>query len=411
MSTTSTWPDRALYAALMQNPAHHFADPELQRATFARGRMGSIVSWNGARAIVFRATTPDGRICAVRFLINNDAAAGTRYDALSRYLSTNPVSSFVRTDWLGDGLRMGEDHFPVIKMQWVDGPRLDPYISEVVRGVDAVRALSNLADAWRQQCQALVVARISHGDIHAGNTLVLAQPGGPVEFRMVDYDNVWVPGLHAMSHEAGHPAYQHPRQPAARTGPHMDALPNTLMYLSLRALAGDPDLWRYHEKSDDTLLFHSSDMADTNREVWQALVAARDPQVRRLTELTIDWLSSTPGRYDTLEQALGAASSFGAPADQPGAFVPNTPWPVPPAAPAGHRPAYPWPGSATTTSPATSPAEPQTWPTNGAPPTMLPPLLPPTPTAGGDSHLARNLVLLFLVIIAIIAILATVNPS
>ena len=70
----------------MEAPQHSFDDPELRGATFARGSWG-LMAWSGARAIVFRAVDSAGNSTAVRFLLNRDPEAGTRYETLARHLS------------------------------------------------------------------------------------------------------------------------------------------------------------------------------------------------------------------------------------------------------------------------------------------------------------------------------------
>ncbi len=324
--STSTWPDRATYAALMQHPDHHLTDPELAGASYARGALGMLASWNGARAMVFKAELRPGEHCAVRFLLNDEPSAGVRYDALDRHLSVNPVPSMVRTRWLPEGVRHGSSSYPVIKMDWVDGAPLDPYLEETLSGAGGAARVHQLADAWLLTCRRLTDAQVSHGDVHAGNTMVTQVIDGPAAIRLVDYDNVWVPGLHAVTAEAGHPAFQHPRS-AGAGGPSMDALPNALTYLSLLALAADPTLWRYHEDSDDTLLFTHADLADPDAQVWAALLGSPDSTVVALTAVTVDWLRGAPDQFHTLDQVLAEIRHRPVPAPHPAPPLRNS-WPT-----------------------------------------------------------------------------------
>ncbi len=393
MNGTSTWPDRSTYAALMQRPAEHLSDAELATATYARGAMGMLTSWNGARAIVFRAHLADGSSRAVRFLLTNDLTASTRYDALGRHLSVNPVATLVRTEWVPGGLRTGSDRYPLIKMEWVDGLALDPFIDRTLALPGGPATMHQVSQAWLAHCRALQAAPMSHGDVHAGNTLVVARPGEPVEIKLVDYDNVWVPGLNAASQEAGHPAFQHPVAPGDRTGPDMDAFPNALTYLSLTALAADPTLWRFHEDSDDTLLFTHTDLTDTHRDVWLALHSSPDPTVTSLADVTEDWLHGRPEQFHTLEQVLVAVRSRPVP----------TPAPLPPprSAAANSWPSSMEPTDTRSTQPIPRVAEPtgeapQSWSAFGA----VPPAL--VGNLGRSSGRQRLILLIALLVIAVI---------
>src|SRR5262249_6446507 len=203
------WPDRDAYSRAVRVPDQVFDDPQLRGATFARSDKGWLLALSGGRAIVFRANCADGSSVAVRFFLNDDRHAGVRYDTLSRHLSYRPVDPFVWTTFLERGLRLEDTRYPVLKMGWVDGLEVDEDVGSRIKS-DAVGAeLDQLAAAWLECCRSLAQADIGHGDIHAGNVLVSGGPVAP-RLRLVDYDSVWVPGLHVPSGEAGSPAFQHP---------------------------------------------------------------------------------------------------------------------------------------------------------------------------------------------------------
>jgi hypothetical protein len=354
---TTTWPDGPTFQACAQNPGKHFLDPELAQATFEPDRRrGGVQAWSGGRATVIRANRSSGDSIAVRFSKQEDQQAAVRYYELSRYLSSNPVSTMVRTSWAAQGLRIGEGQYPILKMDWVSGKSLDTYITRRLESGGTAAEIATLAKAWRESCRSLGAANISHGDVHAGNTLVRENAQRPVELRLVDYDNVWFPGLHTPRKEIGHPAFQHPRRSEVPVGPNLDAVPNTLTYLSLTALASDPNLWRFHT-SDDRLLFEKSDLADPSTAVWSALLNNSDAEVAALAKVTLDWLLGPPNRFSSLEHVLAQASS--APLGPPSG--PVNVWP--PRNPAHQRPnpatATSWPPSPT--RPGAPPPPPPTW--------------------------------------------------
>jgi hypothetical protein len=331
------WPDRSLYARLVQVP-DNFADEELRGASLTLSRRGGPRVWSGARAMVFQARTPDRRLLAVRVFLNAHAADSTRYAALSRHLEQHPVPTFVWTRWVDEGLVYDTHRVPLIKMQWVDGVPLDDHLASCLAAERPGPTLAHMAEEWRRTCRALRGSGLAHGDIHAQNVLVCPGAGpGQVRYQLVDYDGVWVPPLRTAPGEVGHAAYQHPRHGPGHWGPGVDAFPATLVYLSLRALAAEPTLWaRFH--TDDTLLFQSHDLTDVRTtEVWRALAASPEGLVRSLTAVVVRWLDERPDALGSLEAALAAAgpSRRLPPEAAPTGRRPNVWPPTPPAAPPG----------------------------------------------------------------------------
>lgn len=348
------WPDRAGYAQLVQVP-DNFADDELRHARLTLSRFGGPQVWSGARAMVFQALTADHRRLAVRVFLNAQAADPARYAALSRHLEQRSVPTLVWTRWVDQGLTFGSRRVPFIKMQWVDGTPLDDHLTTCLAGERPVPALAHMADEWRRTCGTLTASDLAHGDIHAQNILVC--PGDApqrIRYQLVDYDGVWVPSLCNPPSEVGHAAYQHPGHGTDQWGRHVDAFPMTLVYLSLCALAAEPQLWRrFH--TDDTLLFQSADLADARTAgVWRALAASPATFVQALTAVVIGWLGDRPDAIHSLEEAVAAATTFSprprepeppATTDRPNVWAPRPttppspgrqPWPpAPPTPPTG----------------------------------------------------------------------------
>ena len=359
-ATTTKWPGRPDIVPCAIFPGKFFEDPELKTATFARMPLGTPQVWSGSQATVLQATLADGRKTAVRFVHHKDEQASTRYDALDKHLSDYPVRSMVHTRWVNRGLRVDDALYPILKMDWIEGLSLDAYLKGIVGSATAADELRTIADVWRGNCQALMQSGMSHGDVHAGNAMVTSFDGG-VGLRLVDYDNVWVPGLRVPCKEEGNAAFQHPQRASLQDGPYLDAFPNTLTYLSLRGLAGDPGLWpNDRAEPDDTLLFLREDLdagQAPSSKIWNALRNSRDPEVRSLAEIAISWLGDAPDRYRWLEDAIAAAKPQPLVPPQPvrndnplnvwppPANVPHNPGPRRPPRNAQPNP-HPWPAQA-----------------------------------------------------------------
>ena len=81
----------------------------------------------------------------------------------------------------------------------------------------------------------------------------------------------------------GHRNYQHPERSADDYGEYIDNFPSLVIYLSLLAVASDPNLWDFY--NDDNLIFTRSDYADPgNSEVFQRLKSSGDATVAKLSE-------------------------------------------------------------------------------------------------------------------------------
>jgi hypothetical protein len=427
VSPTATWPDRAQYQDSVEAPQHSFDDPELRGATFARGNWG-LMAWSGARAIVFRAVDSTGKSTAVRFLLNRDPEAGTRYETLARHLSSNPIPAFAQTSWLPDGLKIAGARYPLLKMEWVDGLPMDRFITDSLASPTARADLRAVAQAWAHSCHSLRTSGVSHGDVHAGNTLVLAPAGGPIQVRLVDYDNVWVPGLNTPCREIGNAAFQHPAYRELSVGPDRDALPNTLTYLSLIGVANDPALWIHHGENDDTLLFAHTDLEEPSSQVWEGLLGSSDPQVVAVAELTVGWLKGSPDQIRSLDQVI-ATTAAQIPGQRAG-HGPNTwrshtggqgtrPWP--PAQPSGPPApsAPPAPGRPATAVPIGPVHGSQTWAPRPAPgwrpvpaATQRTPPVPPNPVPVAPSRSGgRGAILLVLLAVLVVIVLVTLLVS
>lgn len=299
----TSWPDRDLLLRVVQAPAQHFDDPDLQASTFTRGRLNLPQAWSGGRAIVFQTRNRSGEPQAIRFFLAPNATAEARYEALVAHV-TDTSGAIVSTQWCPRGLVLGDERFPFLRMRWVSGNPLDRHLDDVLRSSDGQRWCAQLAEQWRATCEELRNLQVAHGDIHAGNILI--EPiDGRVALRLVDYDNVWVPGLAVTSREDGHPSFRHPTHDPSHWGPGIDAFANALVYLSLRAVAADPGLWRHH-RTDDALIFTRSDLLDPAAPVWGELRVSHDPSVRALTDTILGWLAAPPDVLASLEEALRA---------------------------------------------------------------------------------------------------------
>lgn len=223
-----------------------------------------------------------------------------RYTAISRAVTESGLPYFVGFNYLAQGIKVGSQWFPIVKMEWVSGEPLDSYIQ---RRLTAPAALAELADAWLDMTVALERAGIAHGDLQHGNVLVV---NGMI--RLVDYDGMFVPSLAgSRACEVGHRNYQHPLRNADHFGAWLDHFSAWVVFVSLIGLAADSSLWRRHKGGDDCLLFRREDFQSPERSaVLNDLISLPNGRARAAAAVFRSLVALPPDQIPVLN--LGRAS-------------------------------------------------------------------------------------------------------
>ncbi len=303
-AATSVAPSNFDYVAAVQHPKASFTIPELQRAEFETDFLGIPLAASGANAVVLKARVGD-RIEALRCYTNLSAASKKRYAALARHRDAHGLTCVARSKLVYGAIRLHGKTWPVLRMEWVEGRALDQYVEYLV-GQKNRAALAALADAWRELVKTLEAASFAHGDLQHGNVLIDTSS----QLRLVDLDAVWVPELANARppNEVGHPNYQHPaRRETRRWDRSVDAFSALVIYLSLRALAVEPDLWHPLD-TDDNLLFTAADFHKFDTLVWKSLAGLRQPEIDRMSETLKRCCDRQWAEYTSLEQLLAGVA-------------------------------------------------------------------------------------------------------
>lgn len=273
------FPSAVDYTLALQHPAAAFSDPALRDAVFTSGFMGPECI-AGSSAVVFRADM-GGTDYAVRCYTREDASSPDRYAALDTYVTVARLRGYVgAVTWYDQEVLVKGSRWPVLTMEWIAGRHLNEYVGDLVDGGDA-DALRTLASRWLALVDDLQRARFAHGDLQHGNVLVDADG----EFRLVDFDSVWIPPLRGRPApaETGHPSYQPPGITATgRWGPLMDTFPGLVIYLALTALAKSPELWEKLNNGDNLLFERRDFVRPHDTEAWTLLAGLADPEIDRL---------------------------------------------------------------------------------------------------------------------------------
>jgi hypothetical protein len=278
-----SWPQATDYNAAVQNPQVSFADPDLRRAEAVGDLFGLPRPHSGNFADVYQLRLSGGPSWAVKCFTREVNGLRERYHAVSEHLRQVRRVFMVEFDYLEEGIRIGGKWYPVVKMRWVEGLRLNEFVSG---HLDKPVLLDRLAQMWLRLAQELREARLGHGDLQHGNVLLVpGTSGASLGLRLVDYDGLFVPALaDRPSGEAGHPHYQHPdRLRDGYYGGEVDRFSHLVIYTALRCLVlGGRHLWDRYDNGDN-LLFREDDFRAPGRApLFRELWGQRDLAVRAL---------------------------------------------------------------------------------------------------------------------------------
>ncbi len=276
----TAWPNPNDYVEALQNPALAFDDPALKHGVVTLDKLGLPRPISGNFAIVFEVANRERR-WAVRCFARETPGQEARYAAIARHLKRLKLPFMVSFEYLPKGVRVRGQWYPVVKMEWVRGVRLDTFIE---RNLNQPDTLLKLALEWDAVVQALSRAQIAHGDLQHGNIVITDG-----DIRLIDYDGMIVPELIGKpSGEIGHRHYQHPSR-TSEDGINIgnflqvDSFSAWVIWASLIAVSLDPSLWTRAGAGDDRLLFAERDYKDPAKSAFiNLLFSHRDPRLREV---------------------------------------------------------------------------------------------------------------------------------
>ncbi|MER5962789.1 hypothetical protein [Streptomyces sp. NPDC002057] len=259
-NTVPQFPSGAAYAEALQHTHLCFRHPELKGARPELTKLGLPRAISGAFASVFSLTSAtSGQRYAVKCFTRHVPDQERRYQAISARLAQLDPAELSQPwklgfEYLPDAISVGQDRYPVLKMEWIDAVTLSSWLDD--NYMDSF-AVTRLADRFEALTRDLSAHEIAHGDLQHGNLLVASDD----TFRLVDYDGMYVPGLAGLGGtERGHRNYQSPMRGNDDFGAMLDRFSTWVIFLSLKAVAADPALWnRLHEPQGESLLLTEDD--------------------------------------------------------------------------------------------------------------------------------------------------------
>jgi hypothetical protein len=294
------WPSARHFTEVIQCPAVCFAHTALRRTLPAVDRLGMPIVTSGQFAYVYKLKSMNGDgDFAVRCFRGYLGDRDQRYRAIQEHVLNSPIPYLSEFSYAPEGIMVGNQRFPILFMNWIEGPTLDLYVNEMI---ERREVLAHLAEEWLRVISTLQQSGVAHGDLQHGNVIV--EHG---QLRLIDHDGIFVPAMKGWSAcEVGHQHYQHPQRTAHQFDANLDNFSALVIYLSLLSLAEKPGLWKeYH---DENLLFTKADFLDPSSSTLFARIKEIGPEHRRLAEVLADGAKASPDSFPHLLDLVHSVS-------------------------------------------------------------------------------------------------------
>ena len=331
------WPGITDYSEAIQNPQLCFKGTGLASGSVLVNQRRMPLVFSGAFACVYPMEV-GGSKYAVRCFTREVKNQQAHYNHLSEYLINVLPPSFVHFRYLENGINLKGIWYPIVRMEWVEGESLSSFVGSHLNDPDALR---RVAAQWRGgPAASLRGLGIAHNDLQHGNVMVQADE----RIRLVDYDGMFLPRFRGeRSPELGHKNFQHPLRTAEDYDDYVDNFPSLVVYLSLLAIASDPNLWAFF--NDDNLIFTRSDYAAPGKSrIFDLLKKSPDQTVAKLAERLEECCTLPVEKVPDLESILQAIPLTPAPSPSTSSALPPSAAPAvpssstpPSAAPQGYR--------------------------------------------------------------------------
>lgn len=286
------YPTRSQYDDALGAPRIAFKSELLQSAKFLKVNDSHVRS-GGAFACLAK-TEIENVNWAVRLLLKEQANLEVRYQEICSKL-IGKCDFLVDVKYFAEEIQVegGDQRFPLILMQWVEGKELRKYVFELcvrkdVEGIFALRAaISDLSISMRE-------FGIAHGDLSPENVQVLG-PSSEPKLVLLDYDSMWMPWKPDLRCDVGITDLQH-KSRTNPIGPHADQMAFLLIDTALDFLLKKPSMGAHIELFDRKFLFTVDEFLSGNSTLLSAVNKACPESCELLKSYVLGpydlWMSS-----------------------------------------------------------------------------------------------------------------------
>jgi hypothetical protein len=288
------------YNQAVQTPRTSFYDSDLKLCQVETTPLGLPKPYSGGFTTTYRLSNHQSS-WAVRCFTREIRELQRRYQAIGNFLTLNNSKYFVDARYLEQGIKIGANAYPIIKMKWLDGEPMNNYISKSYAQKSSIEKLLN---EFVLLVNHLGNLGIAHGDLQHGNIIIKNN-----QLYLIDYDGMYFPELASLqTNEIGHPNYQHPQRSSQNYNKEIDRFSAIVIYSGLKAISIQPNLWKKYDNSEN-ILFKSQDFSDPkNSPLFQDLNA--NTELKKIGEKLIGVCYLEYSRIPTLQTFIDGNFTF-----------------------------------------------------------------------------------------------------
>lgn len=217
-----------------------------------------------------------------------------RYLYIAKDIRTIQSPYLCDVEFVSDGLDVNGTSIDLVIMDWIEGLPLKMYIQDILNnGKDEASikiALQELANKLLAMFQHFHALGFSHGDLQHDNILV--QNDGTL--KVIDYDCFYTPSMGSNFEQttSGYNGYQHPTRFTHKliSNEKTDYFSELVLYLSVKALAANKNLWSITEDSDFSFLFTEDDFRDLGKTSIYKEISSLGEDHKELADILCDYL-------------------------------------------------------------------------------------------------------------------------
>lgn len=218
---------------------------------------------SGAFAVVFKMKDEQtGKYYALKCFTEEQEGRAEAYRKIAEELEFVDSPYITSVKYLEKELfvdsNCGDEEFPVLLMDWIEGETMETYIAA---NYTDTHAMSMLCYRFCKMAAWLRSQSFAHGDIKPDNIMV--RPDGTL--TLVDYDGMFVPAMKGQkSPTIGTKDFSHPLRTIDDFDETIDDFALASIAISLKAISLNPSLLQTYGASD-RLLFSAADYLDLSK--------------------------------------------------------------------------------------------------------------------------------------------------
>ena len=235
---------------------------------------------SGSFAVVFKAEQ-NRKYFAIRCFITVDKEKMDRCKMICDYLKNISAVWKVDSNFLDNEIDINGKLFPVIKMEWIDGEKINDFVSKNINNNNILCRLQEKLVAINNSLES---NKIGHGDLQCDN-LIIQSTSNDFEIKLIDYDSMFIPTLNGKkSIGLGTSDFQHPNRNTNDFNCTIDRFSFWVMLTALEALKFDKSLWKETMQGGfntlDNFLFTANDFKNYNQsKIFNKLSQINSPEL------------------------------------------------------------------------------------------------------------------------------------